>query len=126
MSRLSDHVAPNGRQPHEMDRTLTQHYTAFNLQVWLDLMALFERVGFVAWAPDDTGLLRRAADWVLAESEKGWRHPQIQPFDARRLAPIRAAFGIVPVDPGAVPVVFHPDDGVPPYWELVAPAGWRG
>jgi hypothetical protein len=126
ISRLRDHVAPDGRQPHEMDRTLTQHYTAFNLQVWLDLMALFERVGFVAWAPEDTGLLRRAADWVLAESEKGWRHPQIQPFDARRLDPIRAALGIVPVDPRAVPVVFHPDDGVPPYWELVAPAGWRG
>lgn len=126
MSRLRDHVAPDGRQPHEMNRTLTQHYTAFNLQVWLDLMALFERVGFVAWAPEDTALLRRAADWVLAESEKGWRHPQIQPFDARRLDPIRAAFGIVPVDPGAVPVVFHPDDGLAPYWELVAPAGWRG
>lgn len=126
MGRLTDHVAPDGRQPHEMDRTLTQHYAAFNLQVWLDLMALLERVGFAAWAPEDTALLRRAADWLLAESEQGWRHPQIQPFDARRLAPIRAAFGIAAADPAQPPVFFHPDDGVPPYWELVAPAGWRG
>ncbi len=126
LSRLRDHVAPDGRQPHEMARTLTQHYAAFNLRIWLDLMALFERAGFIAWAPEDTGLLRRAADWMLAESEKGWRHPQIQPFDARRLAPICAAFGMAPADPQSAPVFFHPDDGVPPYWELVAPAAWRG
>jgi hypothetical protein len=126
LSRLRDHVAPDGRQPHEMARTLTQHYAAFNLQVWLDLMAVFERAGFRAWAPEETALLRRAADWVLGESERGWSHPQIQPFDDRRLAPIRAAFGLEPPEPGDAPVFFHPDDGIPPYWELVAPAGWRG
>lgn len=126
MSRLRDHVAPDGRQPHEMDRTLTRHYTAFNLQVWLDLMALFERVGFVAWAPEDTALLRRAADWVLTETARGWRHPQIQPFDDRRLAPIRVALGLETAGSAGAPLFFHPDDGVPLYWELVAPAGWRG
>jgi hypothetical protein len=126
LGRLADHVAPNGRQPHEMDRTLTRHYTAFNLQLWLDLMALFERVGFVAWAPQDTGLLRRAADWIFLETEKGWQHPQIQPFDARRLAPIRAALGIDLPEFSSSPEFFHPDDGIPLYWELVAPAGWRG
>ena len=86
LSRLRDHVAPDGRQPHEMERTLTRHYAAFNLQLWLDLMALFERVGFVAWAAEDSALLRRAADWIFAETEKGWQHPQIQPFDAGRAA----------------------------------------
>jgi len=125
MSRLRDHVAPDGRQPHEMDRTLTQHYKAFNLQIWLDLMAVFERVGFLAWAPEETRLLRRAADWVLAESEKGWSHKQIQPFDMRRLAPLRLGFGLGTPDLADPPVFFHPDDGVPPYWELVASAGWR-
>ena len=65
------HGAVSGRQPHEMARTLTQHYTAFNLRIWLDLMALFERAGFIAWAPEDTALLRRAADCMLAESDKG-------------------------------------------------------
>ena len=109
-----------------MGRTLTRHYTAFNLQIWIDLMAVFERAGFFAWAPEDTALIRRAADWVLADTEKGWRHPQIQPFDARRLGPFRAALGLERTDFADPPVFFHPDDGIPLYWELVAPAGWRG
>jgi hypothetical protein len=126
MSRLRDHFAPDGRQPHEMGRTLTRHYTAFNLQIWINLMAVFERAGFVAWAPEETALIRRAAEWVLAETEKGWKHPQIQPFDTRRLAPIRGALGLEGTDFADPPVLFHPDDGIPLYWELVAPAGWRG
>lgn len=128
-SRLTGQITAAGDQPFEMDRTLTQHYGAFNLQCWVNLFTLYAGCGLDPWGTAAAERLRTGLEQYLETCAKGWQLPQIKAFDARRLAPLRAtaAFAGVAVPPGenaggqpdfaSAPLLLDPHDGVPPFWE---------
>jgi hypothetical protein len=129
-SRIAAQFQEDGVQPEEMRRTLTQHYCAFNLQSWVNLFTIFDALGMHPWNAPETRRIEAAARRFLAESEGAWPHRQIAPFDPRRLEPLktlarRRNLGDYPnvVVGETVPVVFHPDDGIAPLWELSRAAG---
>jgi len=80
--RLATQFLPDGQQPLELARTLSWHYSVFNLQAWLRLASLGERVGLDVWnfqTRDGIGI-RCGVDYLarLVGNEE-WTHPQIAP-----------------------------------------------
>jgi len=137
-ARLSKHVADDGSQPYELDRSITAHYCAFNLQQWINLARIAERSGEDLWQADHekngTPAIRRAMAWLMRYVEGNqWPYRQIKPFDTARWLPIAYTYiekydGVVvspliaPLD--AAKAVYHPHDGIPPYWQLTMKECW--
>ena len=131
--RLLEQFDPDGRQPHEMQRTLTAHYCSFNLQSWVNLALLAERCGIDFWnfaATSDGRGLRRAFEWIAPYiGGRAWPWPQVEPFDTDRFLPLyfagRDHYDEIPgldKSPGpnrleAKPL-FFPHDGIKPFWML--------
>ena len=131
LARLDGQFDAAGAQPHELSRTLTRHYCAFNLQGWLTLHRLYQGAGIVTGIQPEFAHLARGVEWFLSRRDAPWTHPQIAPFDADRLAPLALmaeAEGLAalagPDDRAAARArpVLHPHDGVPPFWPLLAGA----
>jgi hypothetical protein len=133
-TRIPDQITPDGEQPHEMTRTLTQHYCFFNLQGWVNILLLARSNGIPTDCYDEEPTCRvaQAARWLLAKDVRGWPFPQTAPFDPQRVFPLRSAaerlgFGDLPplaasgVEPeGPLPkAVFDPHDAIHPYWSVV-------
>ncbi|EEE35562.1 conserved hypothetical protein [Rhodobacteraceae bacterium KLH11] len=121
-ARLMGTITAQGEQPHEMKRTLTQHYCAFNLQSWINLFDLLEGVGLQPWSSDAGTRLLVAMRHLLTESASGWTHPQVEPFEATRLVPIEASLrqrgGDSVLTSTEAPACFYPHDGIAPFWRL--------
>lgn len=121
-ARVLGSITPDGAQPHEMARTLTQHYCAFNLQSWINLFTLLDAVGMRPWSSQAADRLVIAMRRLLTESAEGWTHEQIEPFEFARLVPIDAALqqqtGQGVLDTHEAPACFHPHDGIAPFWRL--------
>jgi hypothetical protein len=80
--RITVQIAPDGRQPFELARTMAWHYTVFNLQALYRLASLGEHVGFDLWnfATLDGRCLRQATDFTLPYvAGKPWDYQQIAP-----------------------------------------------
>ena len=80
--RLAWQIEPDGRQPLELARTLSWHYSIFNLQAWFRIAALGERVGLDVWnyATRDGRSLRAALDFLTPFARGAeWTHQQIAP-----------------------------------------------
>jgi hypothetical protein len=82
--RIGVQIEPDGRMPRELQRTLSQHYTWFNLEAFAALAALGERVDVDLWnyvTRDGRGL-RTAFAFALPglAGQRSWTYPQIQPF----------------------------------------------
>lgn len=136
LSRMKEHVDKNGMQPHEMKRTTTAHYTAFNLHLWLNLSVLLRRTaGFNLFNEErDYGgvklnPLKKATSWVLARAAGDWPFKQIDEFDkeryqhlyhtvSRHSPAIREKFQGVIKSFSESKVVFFPHDGIAPFWTL--------
>ncbi|WP_261397162.1 alginate lyase family protein [Leisingera aquaemixtae] len=121
-ARLLGSITPDGVQPHEMDRTLTQHYCAFNLQSWVNLFTLLEGTGLRPWDSAAGERLVTGLRRTLKESIDGWTAPQISPFEAARLVPLDAALkqrtGESMLAEDTAPACFFPHDGIAPFWRL--------
>jgi alginate lyase len=130
--RLLEQFEPDGRQPHEMTRTLTAHYVCFNLQSWANLALLAERCGQNLWdisAADGRGL-RKGFEWLAPfMAGKQWKWPQVEPFDFERYWPLYYGYvdryGPLPApSPISAPPklsvepLFFPHDGIKPFWML--------
>ncbi len=121
-ARILGTITSNGEQPHEMTRTLTQHYCAFNLQSWINLFDLLEGVGLRPWSSDAADRLIQAMRLLLNQSKNGWRYQQKEPFDMARLAPIddalcrRTGQSLLETDDASA--CFNPHDGIAPFWRL--------
>lgn len=121
-ARILGTISETGEQPHELKRTMTQHYCAFNVQSWNNLFHLLEGAGLRPWDSASGERLSQAMRLVLTESAQGWRYPQVEPFDMVRLAPIEFALrqrrgaGVMQFD--APPARYHPHDGIAPFWRL--------
>ncbi|MES0825042.1 alginate lyase family protein [Ruegeria sp. SCP11] len=126
-ARILGTITPSGEQPHEMERTLTQHYCTFNVQSWINLFNLLESVGLRPWSSAAGERLISAMKHLLSESGEGWSHPQIEPFNMARLVPIdcalreRTGTGIWKTEDA--PCCYYPHDGVAPFWRQAS--GYR-
>jgi hypothetical protein len=90
--RIGRQVDPDGRQPEELQRTKSWHYSIFNLQAFVALAGLGERAGVELWryqTPDGRSL-RKAVDWLLpfALGDKPWTTSEIGGFKPEALWPI--------------------------------------
>ncbi len=126
--RIGDQFTTEGDMPHELKRTLTQHYYAFNLQAWVHLAQLAAAHGVNLWGFSlaDGRSIKRALERLFEYAKEPWPYPQIQPFESQRLDPLRWAyenqFGESPAfhspDPSQFKPVYFPHDGIRPYWFL--------
>lgn len=129
--RIAGQFSKNGEQKHELTRTQTEHYCAFNLQCWVHLATLAETCGDSLWAytTRDGRNLAVAFKWLLDHYLKGdWPYEQIEPFDRDRYLPIvlaaQARFGSRKTAGAAFGYIrkplFYPHDGIAPFWALSA------
>ena len=125
-SRLSGHFDEEGAQPHELARTLSRHYAAYNLQNWLTLLRLYRGCGVPIEHQPELERLAAGVEWIMGRRDAEWEYEQIAPFDEERLTPISIAaadlsLGLPPAPSdleAAVRLVFGPHDGIPPFWPL--------
>lgn len=123
-ARALNTITPDGEQPHELNRTLTQHYCAFNLQSWINLFDLLTGAGMRPWESEAGERIRTALRRMLHMSLEEWSHPQIKPFDRNRLLPLNEVLrhqtgeDILGLPASTGPAVFDPHDGIAPFWRL--------
>lgn len=138
-SRLSTQFSEEGWQHDEMTRTQTAHYCCFNLQGWLHLASLAHQYGDELFLHQHNGvaLLPQAVKWLLQQKMDPWPYEQIEPFDRDRVLPIAyLASGLwdgeLSMSDGLCTrlqwalvnkPLFHPHDGIAPYWALLNPDG---
>lgn len=85
--RIARQIEPDGRQPLELQRTLSFFYALFNLEGLSRLAVLGERVGVDLWhfQTEDGRGIRDALDWLLpyATGDRPWEFKQTGKPDAR-------------------------------------------
>jgi len=84
--RLCEQVELDGRQPHEIARTLSLSYSTFNLLAFVSLAQMGRHVGVDLWSDPETGSRLRAAIRFLLpyfRNPASWPHEQIKPFTSR-------------------------------------------
>lgn len=96
--RIASQIEPDGRMPLELGRTKALGYTTMNLNAFISLASLGDRVGTDLWSfkTDDGRCIKQAIDWVLPywSREKPWTYQQIIPFDYAECYPILVQAGI--------------------------------
>lgn len=96
--RIGKHITPDGRQPHELSRTLPAQYSLMNLEGFIELASMGERIGADLWnheTADGRGI-RAAIDYLLpyARQEKEWKYTGIRGPQWARLATTLRRAGI--------------------------------
>lgn len=90
--RMTGQIAPDGRQPRELERTRAWHYSIFNLQAMMDAASLADGVGVDLWSFETTDKrgIRRALDWLVpfATGKAHWAYREIPRFEPAKLAPL--------------------------------------
>jgi hypothetical protein len=82
-ARLAAQIEPDGRQPHELARTLSLTYCTYNLLAFICLARVGEQLGIDLWR----GRLRAALGWMYPYYHgRVWEHPQIKAFDLSAVA----------------------------------------
>jgi hypothetical protein len=81
--RIASQIEPDGRQPHELERTMALHYSDFNLRAMLDLCRYAEGVGYdlASFETEDGRSIKNALLWLVPymTGEKDWEYQQIKP-----------------------------------------------
>lgn len=85
--RLREQFADDGHQPHEAVRPISLHYHAYNLQAFLHLAHMADKVGADLWnaTVDGTRTLEKGLKWLLRFGRRPWPFQQAQAFDHDRL-----------------------------------------
>ncbi len=102
-TRIAAQIQPDGRQPRELERTRSFHYSGFNLAALFSLAAMSAQANLGAdlyryRSPDGRGL-RPALDYLLPYLDPAatWPYPQLGPRDNPTLIPVlrraRRAYG---------------------------------
>ena len=102
-ARIATQIEPDGRQPRELERTRSWHYSEFNLAAFMDLATLGAHVGVDLWnyrTPDGRGI-RQAVDFLVpyAAGERKWAFDQITPFSASTMHTILRRGAVVWKEP---------------------------
>ncbi len=95
--RIATQIEPDGRQPHELARTNSLHYSLFNLDPLFKLAQLGERAGYSqGWthATADGRSLRAALAYVApyADPAKTWPKKDITAAKTDRILPLLRAY----------------------------------
>lgn len=79
--RIASQIKPDGTQPEELARTISYHYSRFNILAFCELAMLGEHVGLNLWdyKTEDGRSLRTAIDYLIPYTmgEEKWPHKQI-------------------------------------------------
>ncbi len=89
--RISNHIAADGSQPHELARTRSLSYSVMNLRGLMDLARLGEQFGLDLWrfVARERGGIQAALDYLVENAvDAEWNLPQITPFDENELLPL--------------------------------------
>ena len=93
--RISVQIEADGKQPLELVRTTSWHYSVFNLEALTKLAIISEKVGVDLWnyESQEGGSIRKALDFVLPYSLniKEWKYPQIKEIQTSSLYPLHLA-----------------------------------
>lgn len=128
--RLATQFHRDGAQPEELRRTLSAHYCCFNLQGWVHLAELGMQCGEDLWdhrGPEGQGI-EVGLRWLMHYVDRPWPFEQIAEFDKERFVPLAYAldrhyedgFALQKRVPGLADTkpIFHPHDGIHPFWQL--------
>lgn len=135
VDRLPQHFDERGYQHREMERTTTAHYTAFNIQLWLNFALVFfntTKVNLLADAKTssrkDQSPLALGINWLSGKINRPWPYEQIDEFDRTRYqalffmaAALANRYRETANTLAALPDVkgrFFPHDGIAPYWAV--------
>lgn len=122
-----------GSQEHELVRTRSFFYCCYNLHALFWCALLGEQLREDVWdvKAGDQGALRSALDWMISYStgEKPWIKDDIEPINAKHLAPLLLMAACVYQEPKYL-MLYHQlmgDDFLHDQWRLFYPAVfWRG
>ena len=127
--RLHGHFDAEGFQPAEGRRSTSLHYHTYNLQAFLILAHIADRVGNDLWnvEVDRRRPLEYATRWLLRYLRKPWPYEQIQAFDYDRLLVLAAhartgypdmvARHVERFDPYALRPTMSVHYGLRPFWQ---------
>jgi hypothetical protein len=96
--RIGRQIEPDGRQPEELQRTKSWHYSIYNLQAFVALANLGDRASVDLWTYEtsDGRAIRKAIDYLIpfALGDKPWTTEEIGGLKPEALWPIvrEAAF----------------------------------
>jgi hypothetical protein len=111
MQRIDHQLAADGRQPLELERTLSWNYAHFNLEAFFELATMAEHVKVDLWYYESPAKksLRKAFQWMLpfATNKAPWQYQQIKPMHADRYAELAMIAGDK-----------YPDIDLLPLWKL--------
>lgn len=129
--RAAQQFLPDGRQPEELKRTNSLHYSVFNLQGWFNLSRIARKADMGLWnsAVTGAGCPSVGLVWMLHLSQGEWPYQQLDEFDYERLALLDYCAGRDDLSADAhslgmhktkaeIRNLFHPYAGVQPFWSL--------
>ncbi len=84
--RMYTQIEPDGKQPHELRRTLAFHYSIYNIQFMVDMYATSQNIGLniVGKESADGRSLYKAVDFLtpyLGKPVSAWSYQQISGWD---------------------------------------------
>ncbi len=87
--RIFPQIAPDGRQPHELQRTLAFDYSQYNLTHFIDIMLMAKNLGIKLddITSTDGRNFYRAMDFLASYVGKGlseWPYQQISDWDSKQ------------------------------------------
>ncbi len=81
-ARIDEQIAPDGSQPHELERTMSLHYSDFNLRAMMDLATIADRLNIDLWSyqSEDGRSIRRAVEFLVPylSEQAEWPYEQIR------------------------------------------------
>lgn len=101
--RIRSQIEPDGRQPHELARTLSWGYVNMNLYGFLVLARLAEHENADLWNYSSDGRgIRAAVEWLVpyANGDKKWTYEQIKDAKYNLTIPIMRVAAVKYAKPG--------------------------
>ncbi|MDU1890520.1 MAG: alginate lyase family protein [Dysgonomonas sp.] len=102
--RMFSQIEPDGKQPHELWRTLAYHYSLYNLSHMLDLFLTTQKLGKELYKleSEDGRSFYKAVDYLtsfLGKSVEAWPYKQISGWEAKQQELCMDLYRIYNLDP---------------------------